>query len=262
MKLEGQFWITHNGKNLAGQSRIELLTQIASSGSITQAAKAVGISYKSAWDAVEAMNSAAGSPLVARSAGGKGGGGTQLTAAGQQLIEAFQRYQQEHQCFLDRLCEDSSLEPYLQIMARLRLRTSARNQLLAKVRSIHADGLNDRIQLELHNSAQRLSALITRSSTERLNLQLGDEVFALIKASWVNLAAPDSASPDTEHNLLTGTVRALEHSALETELQFELPGGARLTAMLSSTQLACQPLAIGDPVSVRINPQQIILCSL
>ena len=72
MQLEGQFWITHNGKNLAGQSRIELLTQIASSGSITQAAKAVGISYKSAWDAVEAMNSAAGSPLVARSTGGKG----------------------------------------------------------------------------------------------------------------------------------------------------------------------------------------------
>ena len=44
MQLEGQFWITHNGKNLAGQSRIELLTQIANSGSITQAAKAVGIS--------------------------------------------------------------------------------------------------------------------------------------------------------------------------------------------------------------------------
>ena len=63
MQLEGQFWITHNGKNLAGQSRIELLTKIANSGSITQAAKAVGISYKSAWDAVEAMNSAAGTPL-------------------------------------------------------------------------------------------------------------------------------------------------------------------------------------------------------
>ena len=109
MKLEGQFWITHNGKNLAGQSRIELLTQIANSGSITQAAKAVGISYKSAWDAVEAMNSAAGSPLVARSTGGKGGGGTQLTAAGQQLIEAFQHYQREHQAFLLRLGADSRL---------------------------------------------------------------------------------------------------------------------------------------------------------
>jgi molybdate transport system regulatory protein len=262
MKLEGQFWITHNGKNLAGQSRIELLSQIASSGSITQAAKAVGISYKSAWDAVEAMNSAAGSPLVARSAGGKGGGGTQLTEAGQQLIEAFQHYQHEHQDFLQRLGADSRLEPYLQIMQRLRLCTSARNQLLAKVCSIQADGLNDRIQLELHGSAQRLSALITRSSTERLNLQLGDEVFALIKASWVNLLIADSAALQADYNRLTGSVLTLEHGELETELQLELPGDARLTAMLSRTQLAGQPLAIGDPVSVWINPQQIILCRL
>lgn len=262
MKLEGQFWFTHNGQNLAGQARIELLSQIASTGSITQAAKAVGISYKSAWDSVDAMNNAAGSPLVARAAGGKGGGGTQLTAAGQQLIEAFQRYQQEHQRFLDRLCEDSSLEPYLQIMDRLRLRTSARNQLLAKVCRIDPDGLNDRIELELHGSAQRLAALITRSSTERLNLQPNDEVFALVKASWVNLAAPDCGPADAAHNRLNGTVRTVERGELETELQLELPGGAGLIAMLSNTQASSQTLTNGDPVCVQINPEQIILCSL
>ena len=262
MQLEGQFWITHNGKNLAGQSRIELLTQIANSGSITQAAKAVGISYKSAWDAVEAMNSAAGSPLVARSTGGKGGGGTQLTAAGQQLIEAFQHYQREHQAFLQRLGADSRLDPYLQIMERLRLRTSARNQLLARVCNIQADGLNDRIELELHGSAQRLTALITHSSTERLNLQLGAEVFALIKASWVNLLPADSTPLHAEPNHLTGNVHTLEPGELESELQLELPGGAHLTAMLSNSQLSSRQLVSGEQVSVRINPEQIILCSV
>lgn len=262
MQLEGQFWITHNGKNLAGQSRIELLTQIASSGSITQAAKAVGISYKSAWDAVEAMNSAAGSPLVARSTGGKGGGGTQLTAAGQQLIEAFQHYQREHQAFLQRLGADSRLEPYLQIMERLRLRTSARNQLLARVCNIQADGLNDRIELELHGSAQHLSALITHGSTERLNLQLGAEVFALIKASWVNLLPADGAPVHAEPNQLTGSVHTLEPGELESELHLQLPGGAHLTAMLSNSQLSSRQLVSGEQVSVQINPEQIILCSV
>lgn len=262
MQLEGQFWITHNGKNLAGQSRIELLTQIASSGSITQAAKAVGISYKSAWDAVEAMNSAAGSPLVARSTGGKGGGGTQLTAAGQQLIDAFQHYQREHQAFLQRLGADSRLEPYLQIMERLRLRTSARNQLLARVSDIQADGLNDRIELELHGSTQRLSALITHGSTERLNLQLGAEVFALIKASWVHLLPSDGASAHVETNQLTGYVHSLEPGDLESELHLQLPGGAHLTAMLSNSQLSSRPLVSGEQVSVQINPEQIILCSV
>lgn len=262
MQLEGQFWITHNGKNLAGQSRIELLSQIASSGSITQAAKAMGISYKSAWDAVEAMNSAAGSPLVARSTGGKGGGGTQLTAAGQQLIEAFQHYQREHQAFLQRLGADSRLEPYLQIMERLRLRTSARNQLLARVCNIQADGLNDRIELELHGSTQRLTALITHSSTERLGLQLGTEVFALIKASWVNLLPADGAPVHAEPNHLTGNVHSLEPGELESELHLQLPGGAHLTAMLSNSQLSNRQLVSGEQVRVQINPEQIILCSV
>ena len=222
----------------------------------------MGISYKSAWDAVEAMNSAAGSPLVARSTGGKGGGGTQLTAAGQQLIEAFQHYQREHQAFLQRLGTDSRLEPYLQIMERLRLRTSARNQLLARVCHIQADGLNDRIKLELHGSAQRLSALITHGSTERLNLQLGAEVFALIKASWVNLLPADSAAPHAEPNHLTGNVHSLEPGELESELHLELPGGAHLTAMLSNSQLSNRQLVSGEQVSVRINPEQIILCGV
>jgi molybdate transport system regulatory protein len=261
MKLEGQFWITHDGKNLAGQARIELLTQIANTGSITQAAKAAGISYKSAWDSVDAMNNAAGSPLVARSAGGKGGGGTQLTAAGQQLVEAFARYQQEHQRFLERLSEDSSLEPYLQIMDRLRLRTSARNQLLAKVLQIHPDGLNDRIELELHGSAQSLTALITHSSSERLNLKVGADVFALIKASWVRLVAADAVAQQAD-NLLRGKVLQLERGELETEVQIQLPGGTQLTAQLMSSQIDALGLAVDGPAHARIDPEQIILCSL
>jgi molybdate transport system regulatory protein len=262
MKLEGQFWITHNGQNLAGQARIELLMQIANTGSITQAAKAVGISYKSAWDSVDAMNNAAGSPLVARSAGGKGGGGTQLTAAGQQLVDAFAGYQQEHQRFLDRLCEDSSLEPYLQIMDRLRLRTSARNQLLARVRQIHPDGLNERIELELQGSTQTLTALITHTSRERLNLKVGADVFALVKASWVNLLAVDAITQQAADNLLLGNVLQIERGELETEVQIQLPGGAQLTAQLMSSQIDALALAVNRPVHAQINPEQIILCSI
>lgn len=262
MKLEGQFWITHDGKNLAGQARIELLTQIANTGSITQAAKAAGISYKSAWDSVDAMNNAAGSPLVARAAGGKGGGGTQLTAAGQQLVDAFARYQQEHQRFLDRLSEDSSLEPYLQIMDRLRLRTSARNQLLAKVRQIRPEGLNDRIELQLPGTGQRLAALITHTSSERLNLKVGDDVFALVKASWVRLHAVDEIAQQAPDNLLLGEVQQLERGELETEVQIQLPGGTQLTAQLVSSQVDALALAVNGAVQVRIDPEQIILCSL
>lgn len=253
MKLEGQLWFAHEGQNLAGQGRIELLQQIAHTGSISQAAKAAGMSYKTAWDAVDAMNKATGSPLVERSVGGKGGGGTRLTAQGAELVAAFQRYQQEHQGFLQRLSEDGSLQPYLQVMNRLRLRTSARNQLYARVARIDAQGLNDRITLQL-DGGQQLLALITHASTERLGLGVGAEVYALIKAPWVRVAQPHN-----RENRLEGTVLEAQRSGDSAELQAQLADGPVLVASLSEGQ---QLPEMGESISLWVEPEQIILCAV
>ncbi|HET8695127.1 MAG TPA: LysR family transcriptional regulator, partial [Aquabacterium sp.] len=94
--LQGSVWLTVGDENLGGAARIALLAQLAESGSITQAAKAVGMSYKGAWDAIDAMNNLAGEPLVERVAGGKGGGGTRLTPRGAQLVENFRLIEREH----------------------------------------------------------------------------------------------------------------------------------------------------------------------
>src|SRR5262245_66192052 len=87
--LKGAIWMTIGGATLGGNDRVALLASIADYGSITQAAKAVGVSYKAAWDAIDTMNNLAGEPLVERLAGGKGGGGTRLTQRGLQLVENF-----------------------------------------------------------------------------------------------------------------------------------------------------------------------------
>ena len=71
-KLELQ---TERGPVL-GDVRIRLLEAIAETGSISKAAPLVPLSYKGAWDAVDAMNNLAEQPLVARSTGGRQGGGT------------------------------------------------------------------------------------------------------------------------------------------------------------------------------------------
>lgn len=253
MKLEGQFWFSHQGRPLAGQDRIELLACIADTGSISKAAKAAGMSYKTAWDAVDAMNSSSEQPLVERAAGGRGGGGTRLTAAGEQLVTAFRRYQQEHAAFLAKLSEDDSLDPYLQVMNRLRLRTSARNQLYARVVTLQPQGLNDRVELVL-DGGQSLAAIITRSSSERLGLCAGAEVFALIKAPWVKLA-----SAAEQPNRLTGTVLGREQVGEQLALEVELDGGVLLVATLADD--AAVPGA-GAPVTLWIDPEQIILCAL
>lgn len=73
--------------------RIALLQHIAEQGSITRAAKAAGISYKAAWDAIDELNNLASQPLVKRSTGGRGGGGAHLSPEGERVLRLYQRLQ-------------------------------------------------------------------------------------------------------------------------------------------------------------------------
>jgi molybdate transport system regulatory protein len=66
LELGGSVWLRSGTETLGGAARIALLAAIRDAGSITGAAKAVGMSYKAAWDAVDTMNNLAGEPLVTR----------------------------------------------------------------------------------------------------------------------------------------------------------------------------------------------------
>ncbi len=72
-----------------GPGKADLLDAVAHAGSISAAARTMGMSYRRAWILVEAMNRDFKEPLVETSAGGSGGGGAQVTAAGN---EALRRY--------------------------------------------------------------------------------------------------------------------------------------------------------------------------
>lgn len=78
------------GRSIAiGPGKAELLGLIDETGSISAAARAMGMSYRRAWTLVETMNTAFREPLVAAATGGKGGGGASVTAFGH---EALKRY--------------------------------------------------------------------------------------------------------------------------------------------------------------------------
>ena len=78
-----------------GRDRVRLLQAVAREGSITAGAKAVGLTYKAAWDALEAMSNLFGRPLLETRTGGRRGGGAHLTPAGVQVVEAFERLESE-----------------------------------------------------------------------------------------------------------------------------------------------------------------------
>jgi len=73
-----------------GPGKGELLEGIAATGSISAAGRAMGMSYKRAWQLVETLNGYFRSPLVTAATGGKAGGGAQLTALGQQVLAQYQ----------------------------------------------------------------------------------------------------------------------------------------------------------------------------
>lgn len=72
-----------------GHGRIELLELIGRHGSIAQAAKAMGMSYKRAWYLIDEFNSLFIEPLIARQHGGKGGGSASLTPFGERLVDEY-----------------------------------------------------------------------------------------------------------------------------------------------------------------------------
>src|SRR5215469_15761846 len=74
-----------------GPGKIALLEAIRSAGSITAAAKSIGMSYRRAWLLVDEINHALREPVVATKQGGSEGGGTTLTAIGEQIIRLYTR---------------------------------------------------------------------------------------------------------------------------------------------------------------------------
>jgi molybdate transport system regulatory protein len=92
-----------NSVGLTGNLWLNLLEKIDEHGSIAKAAKAVGISNKTAWDMLNKINNLAEKPLVNRMVGGKGGGGSSLTAEGKKIISQFKTIQEAHREFLNSL---------------------------------------------------------------------------------------------------------------------------------------------------------------
>lgn len=77
------------GEDSIGPGKAELLNKIAVRGSISAAARDMGINYRRAWFLLETINSALGQPVVITTKGGKDGGGAKLTEAGIAILKAY-----------------------------------------------------------------------------------------------------------------------------------------------------------------------------
>jgi molybdate transport system regulatory protein len=78
-----------------GPGKIDLLEAIDREGSISAAGRALGMSYKRAWELVGTLNAMFREPLVESTRGGPGGGGAVLTQAGREVLELYRAFEHE-----------------------------------------------------------------------------------------------------------------------------------------------------------------------
>lgn len=85
-------WLEKDGEVVISTWRVRLLEAVEHTGSITAAAKELGVPYRRAWEKLQEMEDALGSRLLDTETGGVGGGGASLTMIGRGLVEHFHAF--------------------------------------------------------------------------------------------------------------------------------------------------------------------------
>lgn len=242
-----------------GSDRIALLQQIDECGSITKAAKAVGICYKTAWDTIDAINNLSDKPLFIRMTGGKSGGGTKLTEAGKEVIRKYKIINEEHEKFLanleDKMGDVNTLYKFLK---RISMKVSARNIFAGKVLEITKGTVNTEVILEL-KGGDTVIAMITNESVDNLGLKVGKDAYAIIKSSSVIISSGVQEIKLSARNKLCGKIIKMTPGAVNTELNVEFNGGSTISAMITNESARSMELAEGTQVCALFKASSVIL---
>lgn len=206
--------------------RIEILRLVGESGSISQAARDAGVSYKAAWQAIDTLTNLAGVVLVDSAVGGAGGGGAKITTAGTQLLSVAKQLAESRAKVLATASAGTSALatpalPYIGV------RTSMRNQLPCAVEKLEVKGQVVRVFLKLDGDGSGvLVSRITKASAELLGLRKGQSVLALCKATAVEVGAAGSRASPTQK--ISGVATRISRGKTGDEVSLQMEGGLQL----------------------------------
>lgn len=260
MTIEATVSLRSKHVSKVGSDRIRLLQAVAREGSITAGAKAVGLTYKAAWDALDAMANLFGHPLLETRTGGRAGGGARLTPTGLRVIESFGRLEAEMTRVLRGLEPDlagSGISP-VSLFSGFFMRTSARNALRGTITAIRSDTLAAEIAVAVSDD-KTVYALITQESLRELGLCVGREAIVLIKASFVVIAPGDDPPAVSVRNCLRGVVRRCEKTAVSAEVVLDIGGGKTLAATITASSAETLGLVPGKPACALFDAAHVIV---
>lgn len=248
----------HEKKNV-GRERIALLEAVGRTGSISAAARAVGLSYKAAWDGLDAIQNLVSEPLLERNTGGRQGGGATLTPAGIQFIETFHRLEAGLATLLNEAETSFSsfgLSPS-GLLQGFMMRTSARNIFSGTVETIRIEKPAAYLTLRIAPDFA-LTAQITTASLEALGLVAGRPVAALIKAPFVHIFITPEEAPE---NFNTYPVKIRHIESGDTTIEVVADIGKERTIVTTINKDKAPVLHEGATVIAAIDPNDIIIAT-
>ncbi|HUI20434.1 MAG TPA: TOBE domain-containing protein [Methylocella sp.] len=249
-----------DGRLLVGRDRITLLEAVIEHGSMTQAAKMAGFSYKAAWDAVQAINNLLPRPAFITRTGGKRGGAAEVTDEGRKLIAAFRKLEEKLARISSTIAAEG-LDNFDDLLLwGLTVNLSVRNAFRCTVVELRTDPVDVTVILQL-SAANDIAATVTHGAVEDLRLAPGRSVVALVKSSLVTLAPPGEVASFPGRNKLEGQVTQRVDGAASSEIHLDLGDGKVLTAVVPRDSAEDLRITPGDSLAALFRASSVILAA-
>jgi len=253
LKLDSSLWIDKEDRGFLGKGRIELLKKIDKYGSLSKAAKAMKMSYKSAWDSLNEMKKLSDEELIISESGGKGGGGSKLTKKAHHYIKTYELLYKTQQEFLKSIeSHTQDIEELKLFLQRNSLRTSARNQIFGKVQQIQKKQINSLLTINIDNYLS-IKASITNESIKELGIKIDTQVYTLIKASWVKIAN------NQEDNSILGTIVEIKKEKELVEVLLKINEKLTITSVMNLIEFESLHVEINQSAYATFRPSDTII---
>lgn len=250
--IDAQLALRRDGRLLLGRERVALIEAVAAAGSISAAAKQLGLSYKTAWEGVDAINNLSPTPAVETRLGGKGG--ARLTDEGRRLIAAFHDLEARLRLISQALDGAGPDGPRLEPLWALGLRASARNVFRADVATVARGAVDVDLTLAI-SPTQAISATVTNAAADDLALAPGASILALVKAQHVRVG---QEADGARRNRFPGVIAARVDDARGSELRIDLGEGKTLVSVTPADRV--RPAgAVGERTVASFDGRDVIL---
>lgn len=237
---------------VANPRNMRLFRAIDETGSITKAASEAGLSYKTAWDLIDAINSSAPSPLVVRAQGKCKNSGSHLSPRAKDILRQYELISKAQNIYVSKVIKRGLKELNL---GAIDLKLSARNQLYVEITDIKEGAVDSKIVGSLP-SGDALEATVTIASQRRMGLEKGLKVWYIFKAPKVVLLASGAVA---SCNYLKARVLDIKIGSVNAKVICELKGGEHITSIIANESMRGLRLSVGAEVSLLINPSDILI---